>query len=90
MSDLLEKKPKREKLTEPPKRWQNWYRANKVYFSISLQRDVAPGEVYANPRVFPSKEVAEQKHLEDDAYLRGALGGAEVPGEYLGAFPVTP
>mgnify|MGYP000272855391 CR=1 FL=1 len=77
--------PERETAKEPPKRWRNWYRF------YALPHLGLPEEIRHGKGLWPSKQVAEQKALDQiaiNAPEYRALGfEPEDCEEYLGAFP---
>lgn len=91
MTDTKQR-PRVEKLTEPAKRWRNWYRANCTGQSLAASRLTRLGEVYPSRDAFPSKEIAEQRHEDTVAACMRKFGADYIPSDYLGAHPdpVTP
>lgn len=79
--------PKRETLTRPPGKWFNWYRVTGYGWDLE-GKNVDPGEAGIDPRPWPTREVAEQKHLD----LLRECAAIREKAEYLGAYPegVTP
>ena len=83
-ADVIDR-PKVEKVTEPSKRWWNWYVSHRHYREQCGRRHY-PDEVFrATLGPHPSKDVAEAK-------AASFLSLSSIKPAYLGAFPegVTP
>lgn len=85
MLDTIER-PSTDKVTEPAKRWRNWYVATRHFGCAVTLRMIWEGERFPASKTWPSKEVAEQKHVDDAAKPNHAAFDCA---EYLGAFPVA-
>lgn len=73
----------RETVKEPAKRWRNWYRALAGF--LDPGGFVEEGEVYHGTRLWPSKDAAETRALEEASDLRFATANGDA--QYLGAYP---
>jgi hypothetical protein len=85
LSDL-DLAPERETAREPAKRWRNRYRALEAGWCASNGRPVSAGEEYWGKALWPSREIAEQRALDDLEKGRRFVG--HDVSEYLGARPV--
>ena len=86
MSDQLEKLLAQEPIKEPAKRWRNWWKV--IVDGVTSQETGEigrKGSIAVSMWLFPSKEVAEQKAVEDLAWNLNHNGFQTV--DYLGAFP---
>lgn len=87
---LLDKpieKPAKAKAVEPAKRWRNKWKANAFLRVLETGERYSPGQIYWGKMDHPSKEVAEQRALEDLAedLRQGVPSFAQT---YLGAHPI--
>ena len=73
-------RPIEEKISKPAGRWRNRWLAHRAGFGARTGVPFAPGEVYWSQFFWPSKEIAEQKAIEDQKMFPGVCS-------YLGAFP---
>lgn len=77
-----------EPIKKPSKAWWNWWLL--LYDGILLASEnerVSGGEVRRSADAYPSREVAEQKAIEDLAAQAKEDGGQPSCVKYLGAFP---
>ena len=70
---MIEELVKTEKSFQPAKQWVNWW------------RDKDDGHTYPDCEWFPSKDICEQKAIEELAWDFVYLGCQ--PEDHLGAFP---
>jgi len=77
----LEEVLSRKLVTEPPKRWFNWYRTTDGY---EFEDETSPAR---GPNAWPSHEIAEQKALMaiEKCAVKGRWPRGSV--EWAGAFP---
>jgi hypothetical protein len=80
-----------EPILEPPKRWRNKFRALQEH-KDAAQGLIKRGQIIWSSFIWPSKEVAEQKHTEWLSAGGTPCGYVYVPArgwsKWLGAFPV--
>ena len=80
-------RPKAEKITEPPKRWRNWWKCLSETGVCPVRGHAfREGEVFHGIAVYPTKEIAEERARE--AADRRIAEHGFLSLEYLGAFPV--
>lgn len=84
--DTIKGSPVSDRIPAPAKRWRNWYlqlETCKYRSGIIWEKgDIKPGV-----KVFPSKEVAEQKAIASMEINAKFFGLPEDIVEYIGAFP---
>ena len=85
MLDTIER-PSTDKITAPAKRWRNRYLALRDARKYKTGEPFKAGDVYDGDGVWPTREVAEQKYLDERAEILRAA--PRLSTEYLGAFPV--
>lgn len=79
--DLQEK---RDVKLAPSKRWVNWWRAPTDGWMAGTNIHVPKGGLLSGTQIWPSREIAQQKAIDEDRADR--LAGFVVC-EYLGAWP---
>lgn len=93
MMDTTER-PCTDKITEPAKQWRNWYRALRKTSPCPLRggKRFKRGDIFPSTVSWPTKEIAEQKYLDEAAERSKVFGINNDNCEHLGAFPdgVTP
>lgn len=85
MTLSLDTRPDEAPVTEPPRRWRNWFRVtwHQGYWCGRCDAELHPGQTYRDCSVFPSKDVAESA-----ARLAMTASGTNIPlAVHLGAFP---
>ncbi|MCL4715489.1 MAG: hypothetical protein KJZ75_11310 [Hyphomonadaceae bacterium] len=89
MTDTAEK-TRTEKATDPAKRWRNWWRVNCAFLSATTGKRHSIGDIYAGDIAWPSKEIAEQRAMDNLATGRTSTGDVirrQPRDTYLGAYP---